>query len=74
MKACLSYIWVILTPPHGQAEINFKHLVYLVLWNIWVKVRVRYMARVRKRQLALHLEQEKINLKYTGYWEASDGS
>lgn len=41
---------------------------------MWVKVRVWSMARVRKRQEALGLEQEKIDLKYTGYWKASDGS
>lgn len=77
MKACLPYICVTLTPPpppHGQAEINFKHIVHLVLWNMWVKVRVWSMARVRKRQEALGLEQEKIDLKYTGYWKATNGS
>lgn len=31
------------------------------------------MARVRKRQVELGLEQEKIDLKHTGYWKASDG-
>lgn len=30
------------------------------------------MARVRKWQVAVGLEQEKIDLKHTGYWEVSN--